>query len=233
MKRYYFLVLAILYFAFATGVPADSSKGDVFSESVLVDAFEKGRSLVIAEILSLRKQERIYGTKLVNIHCYKAKIIRPIIPGDLTKDDMQDPIELFSGASYGDVLKTGSTYALFIIKDCPYNFSWAHRDYAMRIDISDAENLNSLIKSANAKYAKTSIRKFREGTATGQETTLFLPVGIISLCESFRTNPVNRSKVAKKICESELGSRRDESKPGVRMVSSQSVYRCWGRRQTR
>lgn len=219
MKRYYFLVLIALYFAFATGVPAGYSKGDVFSEYVLNDAFEKGRSLVIAEILSLRKQERIYGTKLVNIHCYKAKIIRPIIPGDLTKDDMQDPIGLFSGASYGDVLKTGSTYALFIIKDCPYNFSWAHRDYAMRIDILDAENLNSLIKTANAKYAKTSIRKFREGTATGQETTLFLPLGIISLCESFRTNPVNRSKVAQKICESGLGSRRDESEPWSSIIS--------------
>lgn len=219
MKRYYFLVLVVLYFAFATGVPADSSKGDMFYEYVLIDAFEKGRSLVIVEILSVRKQERIYGTKPISIRCYKAKIIRPIILGDLTRDDLQYPVELFSGASYGDVLKPGSTYALFIIKDCPYNFSWAHRDDTIRIDISDTENLNSLIKSANAQYAKTLIRKFREGIATGEATTLFLPDGIIFLCESFRTNPINRAKVAKKIRESEFGSRRDESKPWSSIIS--------------
>ncbi|MBA7702527.1 hypothetical protein ES703_111296 [subsurface metagenome] len=58
-----------------------------------------------------------------------------------------------------------------------------------------------------------STRKFREEIATGEATTLLLPEGIISLCESFRTNPVNRAKVAKKICESELGSKLDDSKP--------------------
>lgn len=218
MKRYYFLVSMALYFAFTTGIPADSSKGDVFSEYVLVDAFEKGRSLVIVEILSVRKQERIYGTKTISIRCYRVKVIRPIVPGDLTKDDLQDPVELFAGASYGDVLKPGCTYALFVTKDCPYHYSWAHRDDVIKVDISKKENMQALVEAASRIYAKTSIRKFRE-QVTVEAESLPLSERIISLCEQFKTNPAKRADIGKQLYETDLGSRRDGSKPWSSIIS--------------
>jgi len=206
MKRYHILVLAALYFPFATGVPADSSKGDVFSESVLMDAFEKGRSLIIAEVLSLRRTED------TNFYYYKVKVIRPIIPGDLTKDDLQDPVELFAGASYGNALKPGSTYALFVAKYCPYYYSWAHRDDVIKVDISRKENLQALVEAAGRIYAKTYIRKFREKVIEEADLPP-LSERIIFLCEQFKTNPDKRAEIGKKLYESDLGSRCDESMP--------------------
>ena len=212
MKRYYFLVLVALYFAFATSVPADSSKGDVFSESILMNAFEKGRSFIIAEVLSLRR------TQDSNFHFYKVKVIRTIIPGDLTMEDLQDPIELFAGASYGDALKLGSTYALFVTKDFPFRFSWSHRDDVIEVDISRKENLQVLVEAAGRIYAKTSIRKFREKVIREADLPP-LSKRTISLCEQFKTNPDKRADIGRQLYESELGSRRDESKPWSSIIS--------------
>lgn len=212
MRRYYFLVLATLYFAFATGVPAESSKGDVFSESVLVDAFEKSRTLIIAEVLSLRRAED------TRFHLYKVKVIRPIIPGDLTKDDLRDPVELFAGASYGGALKPGSTYAMFITKDCPFLYSWCHRDDIIEVDISRKEDLQALVEAADRIYAKTSIRKFRE-KVKGKADLPPLSKRIVALCEEFKTNPEKRADIGRQLYESELGSRRDESKPWSSIIS--------------
>ena len=204
MKRYYFLVLVAFYFAFVTGLPAGYSKCDVFSESVLMDAFEKGRSLIIAEVLSLRRAED------TNFHYYKVEVIRPIIPGDLTKDDLQDPVELFAGASYGNALKLGSTYALFVTKGCPYHYSWSHRDDVIKVDISRKENLQALVEAAGRIYAKTSIRKFRE-KVIGEADLPPLSKRIVALCEEFKTNPEKRAYIGRQLYESDLGSRRDES----------------------
>ena len=86
MKRYYFLVLVALYFTFATGVPAYSAKDDVFSESALMDAFEKGRSLIIAEVLTRR---RVEDTRFL---FYNVKVLQTIITGELTKEYLQGPV---------------------------------------------------------------------------------------------------------------------------------------------
>jgi len=200
MKRYYLLVLVALYFAFATGVPADSPKDDVFSESVLVDAFEKGGALVIAEVLSLRRADD------TSFHFYKVKVIRPIIPGDLTKDDLQDPVELFAGASYGGALKPGSTYALFVTKECPYHYSWSHKDDVIEVDISRKGNLQALVEAAGRIYAKTSIRKFRE-KVIGEADLPPLSQTIVDLCKQFKTNHDKRADIGRQLYESDIGSR--------------------------
>ena len=212
MKRYYFLVLVALYFTFATGVPADSSKSDVFSESVLVDAFEKGRSLIIAEVLSRR---RVEDTRFL---FYKVKVIRSVIPGDLTKDDLQGSVELFAGTTYGADFRLGSTYAMFVTKDCPFRYSWSHRDDVIEVDISRNENLQALVEAAGRIYAKTSIRKFREKVIREADLPP-LSKRTISLCEQFKTNPDKRADIGRQLYESELGSRRDESKPWSSIIS--------------
>ncbi len=212
MKRYCHLALLTFYFAFAIGVPAGSPEVGVFSESVLVDALEKGRSLIVAEILSVREDAGMYY--------YNAEIVRPIILGDLEENDLSGPLELFAGASYGKALKTGSIYVLFVTKDCPYYFSWAHRDSIQKVDVTDEERTKALVEAAERAYAKTSIRKFRQGWRPVQEVELpALSEGIVSLCEQFRTDPESRTEIGKKIFESDLGSRRDESNPQSSIIS--------------
>jgi len=208
MKRYCLPVLLAFYFAFATGVPAESPKVGVFPESLLIDAFEKGCSLIVAEILSVHEEQ---PTKF---YFYKVKVIRPIILGDLTKNDIQDPLELFAGASYGDALKPGFIYALFVIKECPYHSSWAHRDEVLQIDTSDSQSLDRLVRAANRAYSKTVIHKFRQGWQAVQEVELpLLPEETLSLCKQFKTDPESRAEIGKKIFESDLGSRHADSRP--------------------
>ncbi len=47
-----------------------------------------GGSLVIAEILSVRSEDRMY--------CYRVPVARTIIAGDLEKEEVQKPLELFA-----------------------------------------------------------------------------------------------------------------------------------------
>jgi hypothetical protein len=207
MKRCCLSGLVAFCLGFATGLPADLLNANGFSESVLTGAFEKGCSLVIAEILSVRED------KPTKFYFYKAKIIRPVVLGDLTEDDIQNPLELFAGTSFGDALKLGSTYALFITKDCSYHFSWAHRNDVVKVDIADQQSLDALVQAAKSAYEKTSICKFRERKLTGRISLPSLPDEIIAASERFRYDRTARAEFGKKLYESDMGSRRDQSQP--------------------
>jgi hypothetical protein len=212
MRRYRFLALLAFYFAFTICVLAESPDAGVFSEALLVDALQKGSSLIVAEILCVRNDGVMYY--------YNVRVVRPIVLGDLEEDDLSGPLELFAGASYGDALKTSSFYALFVTKDCPYYFSWTYRDSIKKMDVTDDKDVQALMEAANRAYGKTSIRKFRQGWQAVQKVDLpALPEEIVSLCEQFRTNPENRAEIGKKIFESDLGSRRDESNPQSSIIS--------------
>jgi hypothetical protein len=205
MKRHCLLLFAASYFGLTSVIPADSARASTFSESVLVDAFEKSRSLVVAEIISVRED------KASRCYFYKARVVRPIILGDLTEDDIYEPVELFAGASFGDALKQGSTYALFVTKDCPYHFSWAHRNDVVPVDITDEKSLDDLARAAKGTYAETSICKFRERKLAGRISLPGIPEEILSACEEFRWGLTDRAEFGKKIYESDMGSRRDLS----------------------
>jgi hypothetical protein len=211
MKRLCILAITVFYLMFTTCVRAVQVEGKVFSESVLIDAFEKGRSLVVAEVLSTIERESVLGNKSIKEHFYRVRVILPIIAGDLAASDTRGLPELGAGVSYGDVLKPGATYALFITKDCPYQFSWCHRDDVIEVNTSEKRNLQALIEAANRAYKKTLIREFR-GKKLLEKTELpVLSDEIVSLCENFKSHPINRAEFAKRIYESDLGSRPDES----------------------
>lgn len=179
------------------------------AEHVLMDAFEKGRSLVIVEILSVHSAEE-HGVEFWH---YKARVVRPIVLGDCTKESIQGPLELHAGASYGEALKPHSTYALFITRDCPHHFSWAHRDNLVKVDLAEKGVLQAIVQGAARAYEKTAIRGFREVQFTERPRLPSLPGSIVAFCEQFRARSENRVEFAKKIHESELGSRRDDSAP--------------------
>lgn len=198
-----------------SAVPVSST----IPEATLERALESGCSLVIAEILEVYAKDRMYY--------YKPRIVRTIIAGDLEKEQMHNPPDLFAGASYGGALKPGSCYAMFIERDCPYEFGWAFRNDVIEVDPSDKDAVRRLVEVADRVYAGTAIRQFRRTMSWAYAKPLAsptkppdLPEALASLCEQFRESPGRRTGLGKQIAESDLGPRIDDSKP----FSSQRTY---------
>jgi hypothetical protein len=204
MARNLFVLTAFVFVSVTTSITG-YAEVDTFSESVLIDAFEDGCSLVIAEILSVSKNGRMYY--------YRVRIKQPIVAGDLTEDEVQYSLDLFAGASYGNALKQGSIYALFIVKECPYHYSWAFREDVIRIDISNEKAIQDLIETAKSAYSKTSICQSRKARVQEDVELPALPEKMFALCQDFKNKPENRAETGKRIFESDLGSRVDDSKP--------------------
>jgi hypothetical protein len=189
---------------------ADLPNANGFSESVLIGAFEKGCSLVIAEILSVRED------KPTKFYFYKAKIIRPIILGDVASGDLHGSPEFFADSPEPVVLKVGHTYALFIRKPDPYQLCLVDRDDAVEIDISDKTKLKGLKQAAMRAYQKTSIYSFRKNMPGIRSSLPELPEALSILCERFRRRPTDRAEYARQIFQSDLGSRivHNQAQPG-------------------
>lgn len=211
MMRGRILVFGMVVCACAS-VAAGSSEQADFSVATLERAFEHGCSLVLAKVQSV-------GTRGGMYH-YVVKTARVIVAGDLEKEEMQRPLTLFAGASYGDALKAGACYAMFVTRDCPHEFGWSFRDDVIEIDPSDREAVRRLIELADRVYAKTSIRRFRQGWRWPNRELPPLPEELAALCQEFRNKPGRRTEIGKKIFESDLGSRIEQSIPS----SSTRVY---------
>lgn len=213
MSRYYIDVLVILSFTFIRSISVQAQEVNILYESILIDALEKGSSMIIADILSNEES----GERLSEI---KVKVVQSIILGDLTKEDLEDTINLSANVLDSKNLKVGSRYALFIIKECPYEFSWVHRNDFQLIDKSDIRTVQKLVSTAKGAYVKTSLSSFRKELNSVKDVDLSLiPDEIISLCEQFKTDPENRSVIAKKIYLSDIGSRIE-----LQSESSERVY---------
>ncbi len=211
MCRFAFVLGALAAVCMSAGATGSSDQAG-FPASTLENAFEYGCSLVLADIESVRQDGAMYT--------YVVKIARVIVAGDLEMEETQRPLELFAGTSYGDALKSGSCYAMFITRDCPYLFSWAFRDDAIEIDPSGRGAVRWLIEVADRVYAKTSIRQFRRGKVWSNRGLPPLPDELAALCREFRNKPGRRTDIGKKIFESDLGSRLNRSNP----FSSTRVY---------
>jgi hypothetical protein len=132
-----------------------------------------------------------------------------IVPGDLTDADVAQPIELYAGASYGDALKVGRSYVLFVTKDAPFFFTWAHRDDVAEVKQEDNEAVAQLAARAKMIYAKTPLREFRDALEKTESDPEGIPDAVLVACKSFRGRPEDRCESARAIWESDLGSRRD------------------------
>jgi hypothetical protein len=205
MRRYcYILCLCLI------SICSDKATSqEKLSEITLIDALSKGRSLVIAEILSKGMREN-------GIWNVRIKIVKPVIYGDLKEDDCDEILDLFAGASdkYVERLETGLWYALFVLKDCPYEYSWAHRDNFQLINKSDNTEIEELTHLAEVAYTKTSMLAFRKDLNAKEITDITkVPKEIISLCEQFKNNPEKRSVVAEKIYLSDISTRIKLERP--------------------
>jgi hypothetical protein len=188
---------------------------DALPNAVLLDALEKGRALVSVEILSVRTKEE-QGTKS---YFYKAKVLKLIVAGDLAPADIQSPIDLFAGASYGKALTIGSNYALFVTKDAPQFFSWAHRDDVLKIDAEDSEALKQLETQASRIYTRTRLHKFRKAKTKDEGELPSIPEKLKAICAKFKSHKEKRCELARSIWESNIGSRRDETRPWASFIS--------------
>ncbi|UCD50401.1 MAG: hypothetical protein JSW27_23115 [Phycisphaerales bacterium] len=199
------LLLAMLAFCGAGSACRGSSEALPVAEATFERAFEHGCSLVVAHVLSVRSRARMYY--------YRVRVVRTIVAGDLQKEEAHRPLILFAGASYGQALKTGRHYAMFLARDCPHDFSWAFRDDVFEVDPADGEVIGRLTETAGRIYAQTSILQFRRTTVEYNVELPPLSEDLASLCEAFRRRPGRRQEIGKKIFESDLGSRIDASNP--------------------
>ncbi len=190
--------------------PGELGQRQVFPESTFVRAFERGNSLVIVRVHSVHSSKE---TRPGKFYFYNTTVIEPIIIGDLRESDIGEAVELFAGSSFGDALTPGSTYALFISKGAPYHLSWSFRNNVVKLDGFSDENLQALVEATTAVYKKTSIREFRESKFREASSLPILPEEILAICERFKANPQSRAGFAKKIYESDMGSRLDISEP--------------------
>jgi len=189
-----------------SAIPASST----IPEATLERALEGGCSFVIAEILEVYAKDRMYY--------YKPRIVRTIIAGDLEKEQMHSPPDLFAGASYGGALKPGSYYAMFIERDCPYEFGWAFRNDVIEVDPSNKDTVRRLVDVADRVYAGTAIRRFRRTMSLAYSKPFVspdmppgLPEELVLLCKQFREGSGRRAELGRQIAASDLGSRRDIS----------------------
>lgn len=186
------------------------------SDTALSDAMEKGRALMHVEVLSaLTIQE-----ERTTFYAYRVAVRALVVPGDLTDADVAQPIDLFAGAAYGDALKVGGSYLLFVTKDAPYSYSWAHRDDIADVTQEDREAVAQLAAQARIVYATTHLREFRDAIEKSVSYSDAIPNAVLSACKRFRSSPKDRCESAREIWESDIGSRRDESRP----ESSRTVF---------
>lgn len=185
------------------------SEVNSLSDTALLDALEKGRSLMHVDILSVQKtvEER------TAFYSYRAAVRALIVPGDLTDADVADPIELFAGASYGGTLRVGGSYLVFVTKDAPYSFCWAHRGDVVEVPQEDRDAVAQVATQARRIYTKTDLREFRNADAKAAGYSPAIPDTILSICKKFKSRPKDRCESAKAIWESDIGSHRDESRP--------------------
>ena len=202
MRGYFIISSLMLCFLSFGEISAQSEESKTLSESTIIDALEKGRSLVIADIESFNVPGlgRIVGIK----------DIQPLILGDLTKEDCEDALDYFKALedTSSTKLENGKRYALFILKDSPYEYLWVNRtDYQLINDNTDIDKLKRIAENA---YAETSISSFRKDSSIKDKIDLDeVPEEIISICKQFRDDPENRSLTAEKICSSDICTRLD------------------------
>ena len=133
--------------------------------------------------------------------------------GDLEKADVQNPWEFEIGTHYVAALKPGSYYAMFFRRDCPHHFEWAFADDLIELGPSDKGAVQRLVAVADRIYAGTSIRQFRRTILWAYVKPPDLPEGLASLCKQFRDGGGRRTEFGRRIAESDLGSRIDNSRP--------------------
>jgi hypothetical protein len=210
------IVFGLLVLAWGSGASAGSQMSLAIPEATLARAFHSGCSLVVAEVLEVYAKDRMYY--------YKPRIVRTIVAGDLEKEEAYRPPDLFAGASYGAALKPGSRYAMFIGRDYPCEFAWAFRDDVMEVNSPDEDAVRRLVQIADRIYAGTAIRQFRR-TRPGSKPLAnselpALPDELASLCKQFREQSGRRTVFGRRIAESDLGSRMEDSNP----LSSSRTY---------
>ncbi len=208
MKSYVFVNCAVLIIVLVCQVLANAGEVGVFSESVLTTAFESGSGLFVVKVISQRQDEESKS------FFYKVRIVDSIVAGDINGYYFSELFEIFAGPSYGDALKSGRRYALFVRQEGRYWFSWTHRDNVKEFPAKSY--YWSLVAKAQEVYNRCAIRAFREPRREGMVSMPQLPGRIAVLCKQFRATEKRRAGFGREIYETDLGSRVDQNqaRPG-------------------
>lgn len=215
MKHLISRVLALFFVLMCCVSPAQSQI-ESFSSEVLEKAFESGRSLLIIKILATRQREPRRNHNYAYIS--QAQVVRAIVPGDLVRNDLNQPINLFAG---GDKIKVGALYAMFVMKESPHIYSWVNRNSLISLDPNDDTTWRALATKAQQVYQTTAIRQFRATKFTGKPKLPPLPAELINASKQFKKHPKDRLESARLIGASVLANTFPSSFTISSMMSSQ------------
>jgi hypothetical protein len=176
-----------------------------FSDATLEKALGSGYSLAIVDIPSIKVEGVMTSIKI--------RIAGLIVAGDLTKQDLQSTFEQTVFHTYAAGLHSGSQYACFIARAHPYLLYWSYLNDIINMDSANADAIRQLTRAADSVYERSAIRRFRQAAMGPPAELPVLPDELATACRDFRDRPGQRGEAAKKICESDMGSQMDRSKP--------------------
>lgn len=194
----------------------------------LGQAFDVGRSLAVVQVLESNRDDlpeyeakafQPFGRGPRDRYSAIVRVTALIVAGDLREEDVAAPLHVANSRTR-DVLVTGATYALFLVKYAPHRpCQWAHLDDFVRLDTLPQPVREEFLGRAKRAYEMSPIRAFRQGRDSGVKDLARIPSDIRRSSEDFRSHPEKRVAAAKELWSSVLGSR-----PPMQSVSSRQEW---------
>ena len=136
MRKISLVVFIIFTIFISNSNSLNSRSSNLISNSILFNALNQGCSLITGEIKSVNKfKHQKYNSIFYN---YNIKVLDIIIKGDLDEQKIQDSnIIIFAGASFGNKLKIGRKYIMFIAKYIEYDYTWCNQNDVIDLSVSN------------------------------------------------------------------------------------------------
>ena len=186
-------------------------------EATLERALEGGCSLVVMEVLEVYAKDGMYY--------YKPRIVRTIIAGDLEKAEGHQPSRTCSRARHtarhsSRARATPCSSGGITPMNFPGPFAMMPWRWTLRMTMLSADWSRSPTASTRARQCTNSVGRDPGSKPLANSELPALPDEMASLCKQFREQPGRRTVFGRRIAESDLGSRIDDSNP----LSSSRTY---------
>ncbi|MEN6372696.1 MAG: hypothetical protein ABFD64_11870 [Armatimonadota bacterium] len=235
-RKIIFLIIAVMPFVCSMpNIGFCDQDNQIPDEATLIRAFDMGSTFAVVEMLGEQHLDNDGRYRI------KLKVKKLLIPGDLSLQDVKDPIACYSGMWHPrnyppkDVndpkppkpepnelfsnLIPGHTYALFFIREFQNGFVWCFRDNYYEVSIADQQEMAKLESLAEQAYKSSTVIKFRSVKPKVDHTLPNLDDQLIQTCNRFRANISKRCSEGEAIARSDLGSRATMRSPVYSYIS--------------
>ncbi len=200
------VMVVVLCTACCSVLPADDANAPL-PRTNTARLFDCGCSLIVARVIGTETRVWIG----IDITVYELLPLRTLQAGDMKPHDLASPIFVMAGTNHD--LEQAKSYAVFISKEIPDGFRMLFGNTIVPVNERDQAQISALTKAAASAYKASSIKAFRERPLDIEPTDLHLTQSLRATLKSFKAKPHVRTTEGRAIWESDLGSRKDESRP--------------------